>query len=261
MALGKRIYNILRFGIGPRALEKKRAKKAERRQSVFESDRWKRGEGLAQRKYASYGEYVDHQVDKLDRIKHRLYETELADESRFRKDFEQCRALKNTQSILCLGARLGTEVKALRNLGYFAIGIDLNPGKDNPYVLTGDFHQIDFPDNCVDAVYTNSMDHAFEIEKVLSEVRRVLKPEGVFIADIHKGYTEGFTPGNYEALHWQKQEEFIEQISRHSQLQFVEKNDLGYLRRDSLTQVVFRKPASNVVSAINAKARQEAKRH
>ena len=258
MALGKRIYNILRFGIGPRALEKKRAIKARRRQAFFESDNWQRNEGLAQRKYSSYSEYVDHQVDKLDRIKHRLHETELADESRFRKDFEQCQALKNVQSVLCLGARLGTEVKALRNLGYFAIGIDLNPGKDNPYVLTGDFHQLEFPDNSVDAVYTNSMDHAYELAKVLSEVRRVLKPEGLFIADIHKGYTEGFTPGSYEALHWQKQEEFIRQIIHHSQLQFVEKNDLGYLRRDSLTQVIFRKPASNV-TAINVKSRRELK--
>ena len=47
--------------------------------------------------------------------------------------------------MLCLGARLGTEVRALHNLGYFAIGIDLNPGVDNPYVLMGDFHKLVFP--------------------------------------------------------------------------------------------------------------------
>ncbi|MEE9422238.1 MAG: methyltransferase domain-containing protein [Gammaproteobacteria bacterium] len=257
MALGKRIYNILRFGLGPRALEKKRAIKAERRLSIFESDRWKRDEGIAQRNYSSYNDYVEHQVDKLDRIKHRLHETEVADETRFRKDFTQCEALKNVRSVLCLGARLGTEVKALRALGYFALGIDLNPGKDNPYVLAGDFHQLDFPENCVDAVYTNSLDHAYDLEKILTEVRRVLKPEGIFIAEMHKGYTEGFTPGNYEAFHWQFQEDFIKQIIHYGEMPLVEKRDLGYLRRDILTQVIFRKPASGIVSAIHAKVRRE----
>ena len=259
MALGRRILNILRFGIGPRALEKKRAIKAERRLSVFESGQWKRDEGLAQRQYASYGEYVDHQVSKLDRIEHRLHETELADESRFKKDFESCQELKSVRSVLCLGARLGTEVKALRNLGYFAIGLDLNPGQGNPYVLAGDFHQIDFPDNCVDAIYTNSLDHAYDLEKVITEVQRVVKQDGLFIVDMHKGYTEGFTPGSYEALHWQAQEDFIQLILNYGAMQLVEKRDLGYLRRDSLTQVVFRKPSNNVVSAIKHQQRMEAK--
>jgi hypothetical protein len=74
---------------------------------------------------------------------------------------------------------------------------------------------------------------------------------------MHKGYTEGFTHGNYESLHWQVQEDFIKQIIQYGEMPFVEKRDLGYLRRDRLTQVIFRKPASGVVSAIHAKVRRD----
>ena len=259
MALGRRILNIFRYGIGPQALEKKRARKAEQRRQVFESGLWNSHDGLTQRKYQSYSDYVGHQVAKLDKIIHRLHETELADETHFRKDFEQCEDLKQAHSILCLGARLGTEVKALRNLGYFAIGIDLNPGKDNPYVLAGDFHELDFPDDCVDAVYTNSLDHAFDIEKVISEARRVLRPDGLFIADILKGYQEGFTPGKYESTHWQTQQDLIDVIVRVSGLTFIGKRDMGYLRRDYLSQIVFRKPVAAKVTSIHRKNRRGVK--
>jgi len=42
------------------------------------------------------------------------------------------------EAVLCIGARLGGEVRALTQLGALAIGVDFNPGFRNPYVLWGD---------------------------------------------------------------------------------------------------------------------------
>ncbi len=66
----------MRYGVGQRARERKQAHKAQLRQSKFESELWQRGEGLAQRQYGTYDEYVSHQAGKLDKIIHRLKETE-----------------------------------------------------------------------------------------------------------------------------------------------------------------------------------------
>jgi len=77
--------------------------------------------------------------------------------------------------MLCLAARIGTEVKSFLDLGAFAVGIDINPGKKNKYVLFGDFQDIQFAPKCADIIFTNSIDHVYDIEKFLSEIKRVLK--------------------------------------------------------------------------------------
>ncbi len=233
----------MRFGVGQRARERKQAHKAQLRQNKFQSELWQRGEGLAQRQYGSYDEYVNHQAGKLDRIIHRLKETEDEDFDEFKRRFDGCTPLSEAHSVLCLGARIGTEVRALHALGYFAIGIDLNPGAENPYVLPGDFHDLVFPANSVDAVYTNTMDHVFDLEKVLAEVRRLLRPGGLFVADLLGGYEEGFVPGEYESTHWRNLDEFVDKIGQTGEFSVQEKRDLGHHRRDHWYQVVFRKPA------------------
>jgi SAM-dependent methyltransferase len=108
--------------------------------------------------------------------------------------------LKPASAVLCLGARSGAECKAFIDLGHFAIGIDLNPGQENRYVVVGDFHQLQFADASVDVVYTNALDHAFELGRLLAEVRRVLKPDGRFIADLVDPAQRG--PGDFEATWW-----------------------------------------------------------
>ena len=233
----------MRYGVGQRARERKQAHKAQMRQSKFDSALWQRDEGLAQRQYETYDEYVTHQAGKLDKIVHRLKETEEEDFAEFKPRFEDCAPLAESRSVLCLGARLGTEVRALHALGYFAVGIDLNPGSDNFYVLPGDFHKLVFPAGSVDAVYTNTMDHVFDLEKVLSEVQRVLRPGGLFVTDLLGGYEEGFVPGEYESTHWRSLEEFVDKIREGSEFSIQEKRDLGHHRRDHWHQIVFRKPA------------------
>ena len=95
-----------------------------------------------------------------------------------------------------LGARLGTEVRALMELGHLAVGVDLNPGAANQYVLHGDFHHLVFPDRSFSAVYTNTLDHVFDLPRLVDEIRRVLVPGGVLIADVVPGFDEGHLPGD-----------------------------------------------------------------
>lgn len=129
--------------------------------------------------YDNYDAYLEHQKSKLNNgiswlenyEKH--YETLL-------KDLLKKVVLIN-QNCLCLGARGGAEVRAFLEYGCFCIGIDVNPGTDNRYVVTGDASDIQFPDNCLDIVYTNCLDHFLRMEKTFEEIKRVLRPWGRFI--------------------------------------------------------------------------------
>ena len=144
--------------------------------------------------------------------------------------------------MLCLGARLGTEVRALHSLGHFAVGIDLNPGPKNPYVLPGDFHDLVFADGSVDCIYTNALDHVFELEKVIAEATRVLAPGGIFLAEFEIGFSEGHTPGSYEATHWRDSQQLIDTIRDLGKLEVEQVDELGDTRRGDRKLVVFRKP-------------------
>lgn len=240
----KRISNIIKYGLGPDARLKKEADKEKIRHARFwESKRWQHDAGMARRGYGSYDEYLSHQASKLDGIIDRLRETEDEDFAEFRRRFEGCSPLSEARSVLCLGARLGTEVKALHALGHFAIGIDLNPGQDNAYVLPGDFQHIVFPDGSVDAIYTNALDHAFDLEGIVGEIRRLLRPNGLFVADVLLGYEEGFIAGEFEATHWADSQSFIEKIRDIGDFALEGVRDLGKHRRDHWRQAVFRKAA------------------
>lgn len=238
----KRIHNIMKYGLGPEARARKKADKQAAREARFDTELWQRDSGLAHRQYRSYEEYTSHQRSKLDNIIHRLKETEQEDFFDFKQRFADCKELQAGATVLCLGARLGTEVRALHALGYFAVGLDLNPGPENPLVLPGDFHNIVFPDSSVDAVYTNALDHAFDLQKIVSEIQRLLCPGGIFIADIIEGYEEGLVPGNYESLHWPNVESFVEKLSGLGELKLESLREIGQRRRDRWQQAVFRKP-------------------
>lgn len=108
-------------------------------------------------------------------------------------------------NIICAGARQGTEVEVLRDLGFqHAIGIDLNPGPNNKYVCQGDFMAMDFPDASIDLIYSNCLDHAFNLKKLLSEHIRVLKPGGLALYDIAMQSETG--SGAFEAVEWDSEE-------------------------------------------------------
>ena len=238
----RRLRKVLRYGVGADALERRRADKRRAKQVRFESDAWRREAGFARRHYASYDEYVAHQSSKLGGIIDRLRETDAKEFDEFRARFSACGALVQPGSALCLGARLGTEVRALRSLGHFAVGIDLDPGPKNAYVLHGDFHDLLFPDGSTDVVYTNAMDHVFDLERMIGEVARVLRTGGRFVAEVDEGFREGGIPGDYEAMHWERVETLIERVSKIGSLEVEEVQELGRIRRGVRRLVVFRKP-------------------
>jgi len=179
------------------------------------------------KQYGDYQEYVNHQKGKLDKEN---YWIEGFDENyskilkeRLLDDFVFCDLKKG--NVLCLGARLGGEVRAFISRGCFAVGIDLNPGKNNRNVLQGDFHDIQFPNKSVDIIFSNSLDHSFDFEKVVGEIKRVLNKGGFLILEIAKGYKEGTNTGPYEAFHWAKTKDMIN---------FIEDQGFTLIRKENI---------------------------
>jgi len=163
------------------------------------------GIDLARKKYKSYSEYLKHQKSKLATIKEKwLPEYDIKYRVALRKRLEKAKIVKPKMSVLCLAARIGTEVKSFLDLGCFAVGLDINPGKNNKYVVYGDFHDIQFVDNSVDVIFTNSLDHVFDFDRFIKEIKRVLKPGGFLILEIFKGRQEGMISGYYESVAWDK---------------------------------------------------------
>lgn len=166
--------------------------------------------GIARRSYPDYQTYLRHQRTKLDAMREKSL---LSHDRRFFSAL--CQRLESLpfplqcSSVLCLAARQGSEVRAFIEQGSFAVGIDLNPGKKNRYVLVGDFHDLQFADNTVDVVYTNSLDHAFELDRLMAEVLRVLAPGGHFILEIGNGTEADFGRGFFEATSWQTVDDLL----------------------------------------------------
>ncbi len=98
------------------------------------------------------------------------------------------------EPVLCMGARLGGEVRALTRLGALAIGVDLNPGFRNPHVLWGDGLRLQFAERTFRYVYTNVLDHVprQRIPDFIAQASRVLKPGGVLIVDMDAHDPDGF---------------------------------------------------------------------
>lgn len=168
------------------------------------------GEPFRKRVYASYEDYLAHQKDKPGNLDLKDYDKLLR--IGLRERLEKMDVDWSSKNVLCLAARLGSEVQSFLDVGAFAVGLDLSPGAVNKYVLYGDFHDLQFPDNSVDVVYTNSLDHVLEMERVLAEVRRVLRPDGRFIVEPVKGSDEGSTPQYWEAFSWRRIDDLVSQI-------------------------------------------------
>jgi len=236
------LLNLLRWGSGEAGKRRKLAAKARRRAAKFTCPGvWQQDGDFVRRAYPSYDAYVAHQRSKLAGHLSQLNDTLGQDLAEFERRFRSCAPLQEAQSVLCLGARLGSEVRALHALGFFAIGIDLNPGADNNYVLPGDFHRLVFADGSIDAVYTNALDHAFDVERVANEVARVLKLDGLFVVDMLLGLELGYVPGDFEAIVWREPRVLVNRLCGDGRFVVVGARDLGPLRRATWQQVVLRK--------------------
>lgn len=228
--------------LSPQTAAKLKHRKRQRRKAAFFNGDWAHGGTVSKRRYASYGAYLDHQKSKLETVRSRLEKNREEALENFVRRFESCEQLKPRSRVLCLGARLGTEVEAFIRLGHFAVGIDLNPGEENQFVVTGDFHRLVFADDSVDVVYANCLDHLFDLKAVGGEISRVLQPGGIAITDLVNGYEEGFIAGGFEAVHWARAEEFAGQLAEASGLQLEGQRSLAPFGKEHWCQAVLRKP-------------------
>ncbi|HWF18204.1 MAG TPA: class I SAM-dependent methyltransferase [Verrucomicrobiae bacterium] len=186
-------------------------------------NRWKTAPGapaLKQREYSSYEQYVEHQQSKFKYLD--LADYDVNYRRLLKERLQGLPIVKHGANALCLGARQGTEVKAFLDLGCFAIGLDLNPGKENPFVLQGDFHHTQFPSQSVDIIFTNSFDHAFDPQKLIAEIKRLLKPDGALIIEAIHGEAESDAPDNYASFWWQRVDDLVALLAS---------NDFNLVRR------------------------------
>ena len=148
--------------------------------------------------YKSYEDYIKHQKSKLEKLKS-------IDDSKFeeylldRIKHENIIPIKSV--VICLGARTGGEVRVFKHLKHFAIGIDLNPGHNNYDVFPADFHNLPFSNFVADVVFTNTLDHAFDIGCMLLEIKRILTYQGIIIIEVPLGLVTK-EPGLYESMWW-----------------------------------------------------------
>jgi hypothetical protein len=193
--------------------------KHEVRRKHFGEEGWqdqKQG-GLQYRNYGSYEEYVTHQIQKFDEILKMGVGYTNSIVAQYRKRFYRRfrhlhRWVRPAARILCAGARQGTEVEVLRDLGYRnAYGIDLNPGPKNQWVVEGDFLNIDAADGSIDVFYTNAVDHAFDLERFFTEHARVVSDQGVAIYDIGVDAKGGI----FEAVSWDSDSVVFQLMLRH----------------------------------------------
>ena len=145
------------------------------------------------RHYTSYQEYLDHQASKTLAIHDGRLPIAAFGQRQGMMGLLLLDAAKYHAPgrALCLGARRGEEVAALRSLGWDAIGIDIVPCE--PWVTKGDFHHVEYPDASFELVYTNAVDHAFDLNRMLAEVRRVLVPGGLLYCHLDIGISDEWT--------------------------------------------------------------------
>jgi len=135
------------------------------------------------RDYDTHEEYIEHQGGKLNNYSRYVESLDKKYEGIVMDRYQGLFKFKG-KSMVCLGARLGGEVKAFKRLGALAIGIDINPGEKNEHVLYGDFHEIKFENRTFDFIFCNAIDHVLYMDVFLDECARVLKPKGVMLFEV-----------------------------------------------------------------------------
>ncbi|KAL0356375.1 UNVERIFIED_CONTAM: hypothetical protein Sradi_4084400 [Sesamum radiatum] len=139
--------------------------------------------------YSSYDEYLQRQLNKTLNPKLREIWTtrdwtrKVKVFSQFFDNLKQRQLLFNGSKSLCIGARVGQEVAALKRVGVRdSLGIDLVPYP--PLVLKGDFHHQPFDDETFDFEFSNVFDHALYPWKFVGEIERTLKRGGVCVLHV-----------------------------------------------------------------------------
>ncbi|WOH08156.1 hypothetical protein DCAR_0727593 [Daucus carota subsp. sativus] len=139
--------------------------------------------------YPSYDSYIQRQLNKTLNPKLReIWTTRDWDRkiqvfSIFFDNLKRENLLTNSSKALCIGARVGQEVEALKRVGVTdSVGIDLVPYP--PLVIEGDFHNQPFHNETFDFEFSNVFDHALYPDKFVAEIERTLKAGGICVLHV-----------------------------------------------------------------------------
>lgn len=139
--------------------------------------------------YATYDSYIKKQLNKtLNPKLRKIWTTRDWDRkiqvfSKFFSELKNRNLLSDSSKVLCIGARMGQEVEALKRVGVSdSVGMDLVPYP--PLVVKGDFHNQPFDDETFDLEFSNVFDHALFPEKFVSEIERTLKTGGFCVLHV-----------------------------------------------------------------------------
>lgn len=159
---------------------------------------------IVQRTFPSYEDYVYKQGRKARGHADFLLRHLDKKTGWFAKLFSGARTHLRPGAILCLGARTGAENLGADLAGFKgSAGIDLHPIGHG--VFQGDWHALQFADHSFPNVYTNSLDHCLDLDKLCAEVRRVLEPHGrfyVMATNRSQSLETWLAKGKNEALYW-----------------------------------------------------------
>ena len=102
-------------------------------------------------------------------------------------------AISDQSSVLCVGCRNPFELDLFAQAGVRdVVGIDLV--SQRPDILVMDMHAMEFRDDRFDAVYaSHSLEHAYDVGRVVTEIARVARPGGVVGIEVPLG------PGSSDA--------------------------------------------------------------
>jgi SAM-dependent methyltransferase len=175
---------------------------------------------LRYKKYKDYQSYKDNQVVKPRQKEEYIRQKSTRKYNDFLRSFEKFNPFfGGMRRILCLGARFGEEVKAFRDLGHYALGVDLY-ADETDLVVEGDWNNLLFEDNSYDVIYTNSIDHCYDLKVMINEIGRVLTPDGIVIIDMAVQHCHAAEdkiieakfadPERYEAMLWNDDKDVID---------------------------------------------------
>lgn len=169
---------------------------------------------IARRTFTDYDTYVYAQGLKArTRAVHLL--THLPKNiATFERTFRRAATHLKPGAVLCLGARTGAESIGATAAGFpESVGIDLHP--IGPTVLKGDWHDLPCADRSFANVYTNSLDHCLDLDRLTTQVRRVLMWSGRFyVMATNRQTTEAAwrASDSNEALYWRTSDDLRDAI-------------------------------------------------
>lgn len=139
------------------------------------------------RTYRKYDQYVKQQGTKATLFADHVNSENGKRVLRFKRRFKHWRPFLRSGYLLCLGARTNCEVRGAKMAGFDrAVGMDLHPMA--PGMVCGDWHNLPFATGRAASVFTNCLDHCYNLGEMMGEVHRVLRTGGTFLFETHAAY-------------------------------------------------------------------------